>query len=90
MYDLNLLVALDAMFNEGSVSAAAERLNLSVPAMSRTLERARRTFGDPLFVRAGRGLVPTPRAEALRDATRALVRQAQHLLHPAEEFDTLP
>jgi len=85
--DLNLLVALDAMLSEGSVSAAAERLNVSVPAMSRTLARARRMIGDPLFVRAGRGLVPTPRAEALREGTRALVHQAQQLLRPDEAFD---
>ncbi|MCH3717471.1 LysR family transcriptional regulator, partial [Campylobacter coli] len=74
---MNLLVALDALLAEGSVTGAAERLQLSVPAMSRTLDRVRRMMGDPLFVRAGRGLVPTPRAEALREPVRALVAQAQ-------------
>jgi len=85
--DLNLLTALDALLTEGSVTGAAERLNLSVPAMSRTLDRIRRMVDDPLFVRAGRGLVPTPRAEALRQGTREVVRQAQELLHRTEVFD---
>lgn len=85
--DMNLLVALDALLAEGSVTGAAERLQLSVPAMSRTLDRVRRMMGDPLFVRAGRGLVPTPRAEALREPVRALVAQAQELLAQDAVFD---
>lgn len=85
--DLNLLVALDALLAEGSVTGAAERLQLSVPAMSRTLERIRRMMGDPLFVRAGRGLVPTPRAEALREPVRTLVAQARELLAQDAAFD---
>lgn len=85
--DLNLLVALDAMLSEGSVTGAAERLQLSIPAMSRTLERIRRMVGDPLFVRAGRGLVPTPRAEQLREPVRALVARAQALLTDEQDFD---
>jgi DNA-binding transcriptional LysR family regulator len=85
--DFNLLLALDALLTEGSVTAAAERLNLSVPAMSRTLNRIRDMIGDPLFVRAGRGLVPTPRAEALREGVHAVVQQATDLLHKTETFD---
>ena len=85
--DLNLLMALDALLTEGSVTGAAERLNVGVPAMSRTLNRIRRMVGDPLFVRAGRGLVPTPRAESLRDGTREVVRQAEELLRKTAEFD---
>ena len=85
--DFNLLVALDALLSTGSVTGAAERLNLSVPAMSRTLDRLRRMVGDPLFVRAGRGLVPTPRAEGLRQGTREVVRQASELLQKTEAFD---
>ena len=65
-FDLNLLRTLDAVLSTGSVTAAAERLHLSVPATSHALARARRLLGDPLLVRAGRRLVPTPRAEALR------------------------
>ncbi|NBD08886.1 LysR family transcriptional regulator [Corallococcus silvisoli] len=80
--DLNLLVALDALLREGSVARAAERLNLSAPAMSRTLTRIRTALGDPVLVRAGQGLVPTPRALALREQVRAVVRDATALLSP--------
>ncbi len=79
--DLNLLVALDALLSEASVTRAAERMNLSPPAMSRTLARIRHVLGDPVLVRAGRALVPTPRAEALRPQLRQLIEQAQGLLH---------
>ncbi len=72
--DLNLLVALDALLRHGSVSGAARELCLSQPATSRTLDRLRSAPGDPLFVRAGRGLVPTDRAKSLREpVTAALV-----------------
>ncbi|RKG92204.1 LysR family transcriptional regulator [Corallococcus terminator] len=80
--DLNLLVALDALLREGSVARAAERLHLSAPAMSRTLTRIRTALGDPVLVRAGRGLVPTPRALALQEQVRAVVREATALLAP--------
>lgn len=81
--DLNLLVALDALLVEGSVTGAARRLKLSASAMSRTLARLRAATGDPLLVRAGRGLVPTPRAAALRNHVEALTREARAVLHPA-------
>ena len=74
--DLNLLVALDALLEEQSVTAAADRLHLSVPATSRTLARIRQAFGDPILVRAGRGLVPTPRALAMKDEVHRLVAAA--------------
>src|SRR4051794_23645275 len=85
--DLNLLVALDVLLAEGSVARAARRLGLSPSAMSRTLARLRETTGDPLLVRAGRGLVPTPLALELRERTGRLVRDAQAVLRPAEEPD---
>lgn len=75
--DLNLLLALDVLIQEGSVAGAARRLNLSTPAMSRTLARIRDAVGDPVLVRSGRGLAPTPRALELRDQVRAAVEQAQ-------------
>ena len=81
--DLNLLLTLDAVLTEGSVVRAAARLHLSPSAMSRALARLRETTGDPLLVRAGRGLVPTPRALALRSQVSALVEQAQAVLRPA-------
>ena len=80
--DLNLLVALDALLAEGSVTGAALRLGLSASAMSRTLPRLRSATGDPLLVRAGRGLVPTPYAAELRERVHALSRDALAVLHP--------
>lgn len=81
--DLNLLIALNALLSEGSVSRAAERLGLSESAMSRTLARLREATGDELLVRAGRAMVPTPRALALRDRVKALVEEASAVLQPA-------
>ena len=80
--DLNLLVALDALLAEGSVTGAARRLGLSSSAMSRTLTRLRSATGDPLLVRAGRGLVPTPRSAELRDRVHELTRDARAVLRP--------
>ncbi len=80
--DLNLLITLDVLLAEGSVAGAARRLRLSPSAMSRALARLRETTGDPLLVRAGRGLVPTPRAIALRDQVSQLVQDAQAVLRP--------
>ncbi len=85
--DLNLLVTLDVLLAEGNVARAAQRLRLSASAMSRALARLRTTTGDPLLVRAGRGLVPTPRALALREHVDRLVREAESVLRPAGEID---
>jgi DNA-binding transcriptional LysR family regulator len=85
--DLNLLVTLDVLLAEGSVARAAQRLRLSPSAMSRALARLRETTGDPLLVRAGRGLVPTPRALELRERVRQLVQDAEAVLRPAEKLD---
>jgi DNA-binding transcriptional LysR family regulator len=85
--DLNLLLTLDAVLAEGSVVRAAKRLHLSPSAMSRALARLRETTGDPLLVRAGRGLVPTPRALALREQVADLVAQAKQVLRPAALLD---
>lgn len=85
--DLNLLYVLNAVLSEGSVVRAAGRLRLSPSAMSRALARLRETTGDPLLVRAGRGLVPTPRALALRERVGPLVDEAEAVLRPAETPD---
>jgi DNA-binding transcriptional LysR family regulator len=82
--DLNLLVTLDVLLAEGSVTRAARKLRLSPSAMSRALARLRETVGDPLLVRAGRALVPTPRAIELRDQVRALVQDAEAVLKPVK------
>lgn len=85
--DLNLLLALDVLLAEGNVARAAQRLQLSASAMSRALARLRETTGDPLLVRAGRGLVPTPRALELREKVAQLVQDAQAALSPTETID---
>ena len=84
--DLNLLVTLNVLLAEGSVARAGHRLRLSPSAMSRALARLRATTGDPLLVRAGRGLVPTPRALALRERVSQLVQDAESVLRPAERL----
>jgi DNA-binding transcriptional LysR family regulator len=81
--DLNLLTALDALLAEGSVAGAARRLGLSASAMSRTLARLRAATGDPLLVRAGRSMVPTPHAAELRERVRDLAQDARAVLRPA-------
>jgi DNA-binding transcriptional LysR family regulator len=85
--DLNLLVTLDVLLAEGSVARAARRLRLSPSAMSRSLARLRETTGDPLLVRAGRGLVPTPRALELRERVGRIVEDGVAVLRPAERLD---
>lgn len=85
--DLNLLVALSVLLEEQSVARAARRLQLSPSAMSRTLARLRDATGDPLLVRAGRGLVATPHALELREAASALVTKGRTLLRPAAAID---
>jgi DNA-binding transcriptional LysR family regulator len=85
--DLNLLVTLDVLLAEGSVARAARRLRLSPSAMSRALARLRATTGDPLLVRAGRGLVPSRRAIELRERVRQLVQDTNAVLRPAENLD---
>jgi len=84
--DFNLLITLDAVLAEGSVAGAARRLRLSPSAMSRALARLRDTTGDPLLVRAGRGLVPTPRAVELREQVSQIVEDAKGVLRPAEKL----
>ena len=85
--DLNLLLTLHVLLAEGNVARAAERLRLSPSAMSRSLARLRKTTGDPLLVRAGRGLVPTPRALELRERVGPLVDEVQAVLRPAARLD---
>ncbi|MFF4265777.1 LysR substrate-binding domain-containing protein [Streptomyces virginiae] len=85
--DLNLLTALDALLEEGSVSGAAARLHVTSPAMSRSLGRIRKATGDQILVRTGRSMVPTTRASAMRAEVHALVQQAHHLLSAQRELD---
>ncbi|MFI6942444.1 LysR family transcriptional regulator [Streptomyces sp. NPDC050418] len=86
--DLNLLAALDVLLEEQSVRGAARRLHLSEPAMSRTLGRIRKALGDPVLVRAGRRMVPTPYALSVRAEVGAVVERARALFaaHGAEDL----
>src|SRR5450830_1283103 len=77
--DFNMVLDLEALLREGSVVGAARRLHLSAPAMSRRLANLRVALGDPLFVAAGRGLVPTRRALELREKVDALAQQMRQV-----------
>jgi len=85
--DLNLLTALDALLEEGSVAGAAARLHVTAPAMSRSLGRIRKATGDQILVRTGRSMVPTAHALAIRAQVHDLVQQAQQLLSPEQDVD---
>ncbi len=85
--DLNLLFTLDVLLAEGSVARAGQRLRLSSSAMSRALARLRKATADPLLVRAGRGLVPTPRAIELREQVHQLVQDAEAVLRPSKKLN---
>ncbi|PDT02147.1 LysR family transcriptional regulator [Rhizobium chutanense] len=80
--DFNLLVALDVLLREQSVSAAARRLGLSTSAMSRTLSRLRAALGDPILVPAGRGMVATPHALAIAEEVQVLRDAVKAVLSP--------
>ncbi|GAA1307611.1 LysR family transcriptional regulator [Saccharothrix xinjiangensis] len=85
--DLNLLSALDALLEEGSVAGAAERLHVTAPAMSRSLGRLRRTTGDQILVRTGRTMTPTPYAIAVREQVHELLQEVRGVLAPSRELD---
>lgn len=85
--DLNLLYTLEALLAEGNVARAARRLKLSPSAMSRALARLREATGDPLLLRAGRGMVASPRALELRESISQLVQDAQAALRPVGQLD---
>lgn len=85
--DLASLAALDALLHEANVTRAARRVGLSTPAMSHALARLRARLGDPLLVRAGREMVLTPRALALRAAVREALGAAEQVFAPPPSFD---
>jgi DNA-binding transcriptional LysR family regulator len=84
--DMSLLVTLDALLQEGSVTGAARRVGLSTPAMSHALARIREKMGDPILVRSGRGMVLTPRAETLKPRVQSIVAEARQALEPQRPF----
>lgn len=85
--DANLLLAFDALLRVGSVTGAARHMNVSPPAMSHTLARLRAAVGDPLFVRAGNRLVPTPRAITMRERVARAASEIGTLLQPERPLD---
>ena len=86
-FDIGLLVALDALLTEKSVTRAGERLHLSQPATSIILSRLRRYFGNELLAPAGRGMVLTPLAESLVQPVRSCLMQIQHTVASKAAFD---
>ena len=84
--DLNLLVALDALLAERSVSRAAVRLHLSQPAASALLARLRELFGDPLLLRSARGMLPTQRALELLGPVRQVLDEIDAIVQPRAAF----
>lgn len=81
--DLNLLMILRTVLETRNVTAAAERLNMSQPAVSRSLTRLRDVFQDPLFVKGARGVIATPRAEALAASVATLLANIDAVIdHP--------
>lgn len=86
-FDLNLLRVLDALLRDRNVSRAAERLSLSQPAVSNALNRLRELLDDPLLVRVGRVMQPTPRALSLEAPIRDALQQIEHTLNAGDLFD---
>lgn len=85
--DLNLLVVFDAIFSEGGITPAARKLHLTQPAVSHALNRLRDALGDPLFVREGRAVVPTPTARNLARPVRDILRDVDLMLSDLNRFD---
>src|SRR5678809_215660 len=86
-FNLNLLLALDGLLSQRSVTAAAKRVRVTPSAMSHSLSELRDLLGDPLLVRSGRGMVLTPRAEALVGPLHTLLMDAERLLGGGATFD---
>ena len=84
--DLNLLTVLMVLYREGSVTRTAEVLHLGQPAISGALKRLREMFDDPLFVRSARGMLPTPRAQALMTDLQPLMENLHSAMFGAAEF----
>lgn len=86
-FDLNLLKVLDALLRESNTTKAAERVGLSQPAVSAALSRLRDRLGDPLFVRSGKGIKPTPFADTLRMPVQEVLARMEAIVEGPEKFD---
>ena len=87
--DLNLLVYLDVLLREKSVTKAANQLGITQPAMSNSLRRLRDMLGDPLLIRTSEGMTPTERAEALQPQIREILAAIEKAVEPSADFDAL-
>lgn len=87
--DLNLLIVFDALAVEGHATRAAERIGLTQPAVSHALNRLRALFGDPLFVRSPRGMVPTPLARDIAPSVRSILEQVEEVLLGRRAFEPM-
>jgi len=85
--DLNLLVYLDVLLREGSVTKAAQQLGITQPAMSNGLKRLRDLFNDPLLVRTSEGMTPTERAQELQPIIRKALNELEAALQNQSDFD---
>lgn len=85
--DLNLFVVFETVYAQGNLTRAAEILNTTQPAISNALARLRETFDDPLFVRVGRRMTPTPLAQNLAGPVRAALRQLRASIEQGSRFD---
>lgn len=85
--DLNFVFVVEALVEEGSVSAAADRLDISQPALSHALARLRQRFDDPLFVKTRGGMRPTPTAERIAAASRKILELVREEVLDAQSFD---
>jgi len=85
--DLNLLVVLEAIYTEGGITRAAERLNVTQPAVSYALGRLRELLNDPLFVREGHTMVPTPFTRNMIEPLRQSLRSIEATLSESKDFD---
>ncbi len=85
--EIGLLIALDALLETGGVTAAARRLNVSQPAMSAQLARLRRLFNDPLLIPSGRRLLPTTKAQSLKEPLHQLLSDLDALVRESADFD---
>ncbi|WP_151636927.1 LysR family transcriptional regulator [Noviherbaspirillum aerium] len=85
--DLNLFTVFEAIYTEGSVTRASQKLNLTQPAISHALNRLRQMFGDPLFVRQGHAMVSTPLARSIIDPIRRSLRGLEVTLNGVHAFD---
>ncbi|WP_210191207.1 LysR family transcriptional regulator [Bradyrhizobium mercantei] len=82
-----MFLIFDAIYTEGGVTPAAKRLNLTQPAVSHALSRLRDSFGDPLFVRNGRAITPTPLARRIVSSVRQSIHELHATMDGAGRFD---